>query len=427
MAIEIKKQQPPKGKFVIRKCDGGENEYSIVLQYVVNQLTAKTTFGLRIRKEQWNEKKQCVVKHPQAARINDRLEKFHADYNTLILDYFKKDQRISINELRFILKNKRIPGEAVDIVAYGLNMLKYEREQNRMAASTYTNNVTAMKIFANYWKGKYPDKPLPTIITPEIIDDYISWRITTRGNNVETINKSLTPLIRIAERLRNSGKISTEVYYSITRKYLPKEKKSLAAADMENDTVDYLTHDQFGQLLNYQSTVASSRASEYIDMFAFATYTALRWSDIVSLEWGHIDMAGGYLNKVLVKGKRRFVHHIRLERNALNILSTWFEKTGNNRFVFGLFDDDADLNDDDFLRPATQNKERSMTTIFSKIASKLGFERFTFHMARHTFAVWALNDGTHSLEEISAIMGHSSIYTTQTYYAKYKADYNKTA
>lgn len=425
MAREIKKQQPPRGKFVIRKSDGDENEYSIVLQYVVNSLIAKTTFGVRIAKNQWNEQKQCVVRHPQAARINDKLEKFRVEYNTLILDHFKKGQRISIGDLRFILKNKRMPGEVEDVVAYGLEMLKYAREQNRMSASTYTNNVTAMNTFASYWKEKYPDKPLPSTLNPEIIDDYISWRITVRGNCVETINKSLTPLIRIAERLRNSGKISAEVYFTISRKYLPKEKKSLAAEDMEKDVVDYLTHDQFGKLLNYQLQVATPRACEYIDMFAFATFTALRWCDIVTLEWGHVDLEGGFIHKVLVKGKRRETLHIRLDSNALRILSRWVEKTSDKRFVFGLLDNDAVLNDDDFLRTAIQNKGRSMTTILSKIAVELEFERLTFHMSRHTFAIWALNDGTHSLEEISAILGHSSIDTTRNYYAKYIPNYKK--
>lgn len=426
MATEIKRQHPPRGKFVIRKSDGDENKYSVVLQYVVNTLLAKTTFGVQIAKSQWNEHMQCVVKHPQAARLNDRLSKFKAEYNALILDYFKKNQRIRIDEVRFILKNKRMPGDAVDVVAYGLEMLKYEREQNRMSASTYANNVTAMKTFASYWKCKYHDQRLPTIITPEIIDDYISWRITTRGNSVETINKSLTPLIRIAERLHNSGKIRTEVYFAISRKYLPKQKKSLAAADMERDTVDYLTHDQFGQLLNYQSHEATPRCSEYIDMFAFATYTALRWSDIVTLEWGHVDLDGGIIHKVLVKGRRREVLHIRLDSNAMHILLRWIEKTGDKRFVFGLLENEADLNDDDFLRTAVQNKGRSMTTILSKIAVELRVERLTFHMARHTFAVWALNDVSHCLEEISAILGHSSIYTTQAYYAKYIPDYTNT-
>ena len=42
----------------------------------------------------------------------------------------------------------------------------------------------------------------------------------------------------------------------------------------------------------------------------------------------------------------------------------------------------------------------------------------TFHVARHTFAVWALNAGV-DVHKISVMMAHSSVLTTEATYAKF--------
>ena len=43
---------------------------------------------------------------------------------------------------------------------------------------------------------------------------------------------------------------------------------------------------------------------------------------------------------------------------------------------------------------------------------------FILHVARHTFAVWALNRGV-DVHKISRLMGHSSVIVTEKVYAKF--------
>ena len=42
----------------------------------------------------------------------------------------------------------------------------------------------------------------------------------------------------------------------------------------------------------------------------------------------------------------------------------------------------------------------------------------TMHVARHTFAVWALNKGV-DVHIISRLLGHSSVMVTEKVYAKF--------
>ena len=54
----------------------------------------------------------------------------------------------------------------------------------------------------------------------------------------------------------------------------------------------------------------------------------------------------------------------------------------------------------------------------NRVASKAGVQNFTPHRLRHTFAVEFLITGE-SIEDLSTLLGHSSVYTTQRYYAQW--------
>lgn len=427
MANQVIKPRPPKGKFVIRENEGTESRWSIVLQYVVDGKTAKTTFGERIRKEQWSDRRQCVVSHPNQARLNNMLQKFQNEYDMLILEHFKKRQRICIKDLRHILANHRLPGDKTSIIEIGKDILANSKAQGRISASTYTNGISALKIFKGFITEKYPEWGDNFQLTDTLIDNYITWRKTVRGNSAETINKALTPLIKVAERLKLSEKMSSDMFDRISRMYLPPEKKSLSASEIDADNLDYLSHEDFARLLEYKDNCNLPRTRAYLDMFCFAVFTGLRWSDIVTLEWGHVDLERGILRKILVKGRRQTPLVISLTPQAIGLLMKWRERRDDKRFIFGLLDDTADLDDEDFLRNVIQGKGRSIMTVLARVAKEIGVDRLNFHKARHTFAIWALNDGHYDIKQISSMLGHSSVLTTETFYAQYIPDYDTRA
>jgi len=56
-----------------------------------------------------------------------------------------------------------------------------------------------------------------------------------------------------------------------------------------------------------------------------------------------------------------------------------------------------------------------MNAYLKEIATLCGIEKnLTFHLARHTFATFALNKDV-PIESVSKMMGHKSIRTTQIY------------
>lgn len=101
----------------------------------------------------------------------------------------------------------------------------------------------------------------------------------------------------------------------------------------------------------------------------------------------------------------------------MGILEQW--KGRYNRFVFGLLDDDFNLDDTDALYRVRNTKTRGINQALNVIGEKLGLSfSLTFHVGRHTFAVLSLNNGM-DMTMVSQLLGHSSTEITEKVYAHF--------
>ena len=88
--------------------------------------------------------------------------------------------------------------------------------------------------------------------------------------------------------------------------------------------------------------------------------------------------------------------------------------------IFGLLPDDMVLNDDAALARAIDYRNRSLRMTLNRIGRKLGFPfPLGMHVARHTFAVKALNTTKMNVHMISRLLGHASVLVTEKVYARY--------
>ena len=144
----------------------------------------------------------------------------------------------------------------------------------------------------------------------------------------------------------------------------------------------------------------------------------LRISDIITLRWCDIDLEKRKMVKTQVKTRSRNI--IPLAEDALKILEKW--KGKHKVFVFGLMPDNFDLADEEELRirrntiTATANKSLQRLSEITQIDKKV-----TFHMARHSWAVNALEQGM-EMSMISSLLGHSSSLVTEKVYAEFRQE-----
>jgi integrase len=158
---------------------------------------------------------------------------------------------------------------------------------------------------------------------------------------------------------------------------------------------------------------------EFHDMFMFSFYACgLRLIDMVTLRWVDIDFKKQVIRKIQVKTRNRNVIPIR--EAAIEILDRW--KGRYKVFVFGLLPDKFNLNVDEELRRRRNSVTNTINTSLKRQSKFANFEfEVTFHWARHTWAVLALEKGA-EISKISRLLGHTSTAVTEKVYAEFLPD-----
>ena len=111
---------------------------------------------------------------------------------------------------------------------------------------------------------------------------------------------------------------------------------------------------------------------------------------------------------------------IRIREAAIDILGRW--KGRYKVFVFGLLPDKFNLNNDEELRKRRNSVTATINTSLKRQSKFANFEvEVTFHWARHTWAVLALEKGV-EISKISRLLGHTSTAVTEKVYAEFLPD-----
>lgn len=193
------------------------------------------------------------------------------------------------------------------------------------------------------------------------------------------------------------------------------------SGETDEEKVRYLTDTQFHDLLNVYDRTKNEATRKIMDMFLFSYYVCgLRYSDLLTLEWRHIDFESKTLTKNVYKTKRSI--SLPLVDKAVEILRRWQDIGHNRRFVFNLLDEKFNLSDTIKLNNARLTKNRNIQQSLRSVGIRMGLKfNLTIHVARHTFAVQALKNGM-DVHTISHLMGHSSSLVTEKVYAKFLPD-----
>lgn len=135
-----------------------------------------------------------------------------------------------------------------------------------------------------------------------------------------------------------------------------------------------------------------------LEMYLFACYCGLRLSDVVTLQWNHIDFDKGLIIKKQIKTKIEVKAPLfdKAREILMRVLPNK-SKLGSDEKVFG-----------DALYPYINKKLKELATL-------AGIKKhLTFHSSRHTFATLLVMDGV-SIYKIQKFLGHKSVNMTERY------------
>ena len=135
--------------------------------------------------------------------------------------------------------------------------------------------------------------------------------------------------------------------------------------------------------------------------------TGLRVGELVSLDWGDLDLEGRFLRVVGKGGKERMVPFGRLAAEALG---AWLAVWDDARQPVAGDDEPIFLN-----KNGTRLSDRSIRRILDRYTEDAALAAGVHpHTLRHTFATHLLEGGA-DLRSIQELLGHSSLSTTQKY------------
>lgn len=410
----------PTGSFYLREGRTVKGDEGIIyLRYFVCGKYIEHSTDIKIATDEWNKKtRQVTPANKDWKRINAKLQSIKAGFDGKIEAYKRP---LTVRVMTDILAGRELENEISkekDFIEFALehNNMRYELDQ--ISYSTYDNNRLYILGFQRYLRDKEKKDVLPLCdLNIDIFNRYINYRLVEKKNTKEGINKMLAPMFFAVRYAADNELIPTKTAAIICANYLEvKDRKYKSKVDEKQ--IRYLTPEQMRALVNVRNELPHQRTREILDIFLFAFHACgMRVSDIITLEWEHID----WERKEIVKNyfKTKTAGNIPLTDPAIDILLRWKKYKRNKRFVFDLLPEKFNLKDPKALKNARLSKNRTLQQSLKSVGNKIGLKfNMTMHVARHTFAVMSIKKGV-SIHMISRLMGHSSVLVTEKVYAEF--------
>lgn len=215
----------PKGKFIIRT---PKNDiYNVYLQYTWQRGIYIKSTGLQVKKSDWdstanNGRGQFSSSYNGAAKLNSTiniiLENTDAAFFRFIVSHSKEQLTDSV--FKQILNgenpdNKQNQAD-IDFVDFVCSRLEKEYEKGKIGISRYKNGLSCMKQFNRFLQlnmlGTYNKHSIKlNEVNIDIIEKYIKYRRDILKNTDETINHSLTPIIKACNYASSLGVIDAAI------------------------------------------------------------------------------------------------------------------------------------------------------------------------------------------------------------------------
>lgn len=193
------------------------------------------------------------------------------------------------------------------------------------------------------------------------------------GRKGSTMRQYIALVMSVAKSMRKNGIIE-----SVPRVEFRPQKSECS--------IKFLTEEQVGQLAGLELSGRNERAR---DIFLFAVYTGLSYSDIQKISKNSVRREKGRHYILSSRQKTKMPYKVLLSAKALSILE---------RYGY-----DVSMQKDSLRRGLEQ------------IGNEIGLPFvLSIHKGRHTFATIALNHGI-PIEIVSKMLAHSNIATTQIY------------
>ena len=424
-------RQFPQGKYILRvpRALQSEQVYAIYLYYYWRGKHVRRSVDLYVAQKDWSQDANGGAGEfrpsygPNYKERNAYLKELMHGIDCKIMDYIKLHGEIDGDTIEAFVSgdDKALRKDnGIDFVEFAKQRFIDRYNSGKIGVSSRENGISYINQFAKFLKqehrgshGENDELLYLGEITEQLVLDFRNWQL---GNDrkVDTVNKVVQAIVGVCQYASQMRYVPIEVTLAIKDLHL--SDKSL---DADEVTVKYLTEEELKSFASIRDTLPHIRMKDFHDMFMFSFYACgLRLIDMMTLRWVDIDFKKQVIRKVQVKTRNRNVIPIR--DTAITILERW--KGRYKIFVFGLLPDMFDLNNDEELRKRRNSVTATINTSLKRQSKFANLKNeITFHWARHTWAVLALEKGV-EISKISRLLGHTSTAVTEKVYAEFLPD-----
>jgi site-specific recombinase XerD len=320
--------------------------------------------SVKLYADQWNEKKK-VVNSVHSIQLNAMLDGMMSKLNDFILDLFRNDQQFDFEKLNAFLEKSNHSDSFIDFVRTRIE------DRADLEESTRKQHRTLLQSLEKFGKINYMDDLTKANIT--LYDEFLHQQ----GISQPTIYNYHKRLKRYLHEAMKFGLLDADPYIGLHFERGKFEKRK------------YLTEEELKMIRTCKINMPS--IDRVRDLFLFQCYTGLAYADFEKFDFGK-DVE---------------------EKNGKYIVADRRKKTNEDYKIVLLTPAIEILKKYDYKLPVISNQQYNI--MLKVVAQYAGIDKnITTHMGRHTFAVFALNNGV-SIEIVSKMLGHTNIRTTQIY------------
>ncbi|MEZ4784812.1 MAG: site-specific integrase [Candidatus Kapaibacterium sp.] len=386
----------------------------------------KTSFihlGYHILEKDWDATLQRVRKsHPNAARLNNLLEKKRAEANDIVLEFETQKKQASVNVIKRTIKPE------ADALFFAQARLHLERLKGAGKYSTWHSRETHIRVLQAFLLGSesvmdqlnarslakhHYRKPILSgtdvpfsQIDIGIVNRFLYYLRSERNLKERTIVAYQETIMAVFRQAVTEGVID--------KKYIPFGKDKIRIKIVQTQKLGLSRED-----VERLETVDLPHPSHALvrDMWLISFYFAgMRVSDVLRMRWSQLK--DGRLHYVMGKNKKPV--SLKIPDKARAILDLYKDETTTpDDFVFRFMKGHEETTDKfEFNRrigAATSQIDRLLNRRIAPAAEIEG--KLTMHLARHTFATLA--GDKIPIQMLQKLYRHSNVLTTIGYQANF--------
>lgn len=315
--------------------------------------------SVKLYSDQWHEKRK-VINSVNSIELNALLDGQMANLQKFVLELVHNNQPFDFEKLDAFLEKSTVSKSFIDFVRNRIH------ERTDIEKSTRKQHRTLLQSLEKFGKINYMDDLTKANIT--LYNEFLHQQ----GISQPTINNYHKRMKRYIHEAMKFGLLDADPYNGLSFERGKFEKRK------------YLTEKELETIRSCKINVPS--IDRVRDLFLFQCYTGLAYADFEK------DVE---------------------ERNGKYIIADRRKKTNEDYKIVLLSPAIEILKKYDYKLPVITNQKYNVS--LKVVAQYAGIDKnITTHMGRHTFAVFALNNGV-PIEIVSKMLGHTNIRTTQIY------------